>query len=818
MLAALRIAARLLARTPGLTITAILLLAIGIGGSTLLFSAFEAIWLRPLAVRHPEQLVRMVQRTPQLGARSYFAHRYYRTLREHATTLSAVFGEAEWTVAMSQPAPAEQLRVRLVTPEFFSELGAHALHGRIFAPEDANAVVISYDFWQRRFQADPGAVGRTIVLHGFPFTIAGVMPREFNGLSADNTPEVRASLAAIDQLARSEGPNSIAPHTRLDELQLDLAGRVKPGVTLRQAEAECLAMWRADVREQYAKNPTGMEFELRRGMSLDRLEFGVSIVRDKFGAAVRLLAAASGVLLLLVCANVAGLVLAGAAARRAEIAIRLALGATRGRLVRQMLAESLLLVAAGAAAGWLLAWIGAPLLARALPPIRDLATTPVAIAIDFHPDARVMLAAFAIALLTAVLIGLVPAISASRTNLDAVLRGVRASQAWRGRSALVVLQVALCTVLLAGAGLLVRTLRELRAADTGLDTAHVVTFTTDPGLMGYTPAQSRALWVNLGARMRDLPGVLHVGAAARPLMRGSGFKTTVGLVGQAPSAADFLNTSINSVAPEYFESMGMRIVRGRGFRAADVGAAKPEPVIVNEAFVRRFLSGVEPIGQLFGTGIGGPIVPDRQVVGVVSDAKYRGLREPMTPTFYSAADSGFSVLCVRTRGTPEALIEPVRRAMAALDPALPFTEIHTLAQETEASVAPERVTATFAAAFGILAALLAAAGIYGLLAFAVEQRRREIGIRMALGARPSQIGTLLGRQTAVMLAFGVAAGTGAALVLTGSLRALLYGVAPRDPLSMAAAAVLMCAVAAAATVIPARRATRVEPAVALREE
>jgi len=815
VVATLRIAVRMLARTPGLTLSAVALLVIGIGGGTLLFSAFESVWLRPLPVRHPEQLVRMVQHTPQLGARSYFPYPYYRALREHSTTLASAFGEVEWTVAMNQPAPPEQVRVRLVTPGFFQELGAQPVLGRVLAPDDTDAVVLSYGFWERRLQGDPNAIGRSIVLHGHTFTVAGVMPRGFNGLSADNTPEVRAPLAALERIRRN-------PEESLELVQLDLAGRLKPGVTREQALAECRALWVPAIREWYARQPdlgpSAVEAELRRGMELDPLERGVSIVRDKYGAVVRLLAVAGGFLLLLVCANVAGLLLAGAAARSGEIAVRLALGATRVRLARQMLVESVLLVTAGAAAGALLAWVCAPLLGHAMPPVRDLATTPINLAIDFHPDIRVMLAAMAAALLTAALVGVAPAIAASRMSVDAVLRGVRASHGWRGRRALVVIQVALCTVLLAGAGLLVRTFRELRAVDPGFDAAHVATFTTDPGLTGYGAAEARSLWLNLRVRVRELPGVTAAGAAARPLMRGSGMKTTVAPAGESPAQSDFLNTSTNGVTPDYFDAMGMRIVRGREFVPADIGGANPAPVIVNEAFVRRFFPNREPVGQRFGQTASGPAPANRLIVGVVKDAKYRGLREPMTPTFYTASDTGFSVLCVRTNGPPEGVIAPVRAALAALDPALPFTEIHTLTEEVEASVAPERLTAVLAACFAVFAALLAAAGIYGVLAFAVELRRREIGIRMALGARPGQIGALLGRQTAVMLVCGIAAGGGATLVLAGSLRAVLYGVPPRDPVSIAAAAALMCLVAAAATLIPARRATRLLPAVALRQD
>jgi predicted permease len=810
MLSTFRFAARTLANTPGLTISAIVLLAAGIGGGTLLFSAFESVWLRPLPVRHPEQLVRFVQHTPQLGSRSYFPYPYYRALREHSSTLASAFGEEEWIVAMNLPAPAEQVRVRLVTPEFFDELGAHALLGRVLSPDDTDAVVLSYGFWQRRFQGDPRVVGRSITLHGYPFTVAGVMPSEFNGLSADSTPEIRASLHALPQITRH-------PEETLELMQLDLAARIKPGVPRQQALDESRSLWRPAIEDWYAKQrlgPAAVQSELRRGMDFDPLERGVSIVRDKYGDAVRFAAAASGLLLLMVCANVAGLLLAGAAARRGEIAVRLALGATPAHLARQMLVESLLLVAIGAICGWALTWLSAPVLVRHLPPLRDLATTLLPISIDFRPHPRVMLAALAAAILTAVLVAIAPAWSASRMNLDAVLRGVRASRGWAGRRGLVVFQVALCTVLITGAGVLVRSFRELRAVPPGFDPAHVATFTTDPGLTGYTPDQSKAFWLNLRARVRELPGVVSVGLAARPLMRGSGVKTTVLLPGQTATSEDFLNTSINGISPEYFDAMGMRVVRGRAFTPADIGARNPIPAIVNEAFVRRFFPGRDPIGQRFGISADSL----RMVVGVVRDAKYRSLREPMTPTFYSADAFGFSVLCVRTTGNPEAVIDPIRRALAAVDPALPFTEIHTLAAEVEASAAPERLTAALAAAFGGFAAFLAAAGIYGLLAFSVEQRRREIGIRMALGARPRQVGAMLGRQTAALLGLGIGCGLGAAYLLTDSLRAVLYQVSPGDPASMLLAAGLMCAVAAAATIIPARRATRVHPASALRDD
>src|SRR5579871_752650 len=508
----LRIAARMLAKRPGFTVVTASLLAIGIGASSLMFSAFESVWLRPLPVRHPEHLVRLVQRIPQLGTRSYFFYTFYQALRAHSTTLSGVFGENEALVPLNEPLPSEQIRVHLATPEFFQELGVAALYGRALSPDDAKdepgdiPAVLSFGFWQRRFQSDPAVLGRTIAMHGHRFTVVGVMPREFNGISVDNAPDVRVPLRALSLLANSER------QAKLDEVTLDLGARLRPGVTIERAHDESLAIWRTAVEEWYGRQkdygPRYAQQELSRGMEFDPLEHGVSVLRDKFGSVLQLVMISVGLLLLMVCANVAGLLLAGAAARCGEVAVRLALGASRLRLVRQMLVESLLLTAMGAAGGWLLAWISAPLLIRALPPVRDLATAPMTLSLDLRPDARVILVSLAAALLTSVLFGLAPALSASRISLDSVLRGIRAAQGWSGRRALVIFQVALCTLLLAGAGLLVRTFEQLRNLDPGFDSEHVVTFTAYPDLSAYSEEQSRNFWSALQSRVRDIPGVV----------------------------------------------------------------------------------------------------------------------------------------------------------------------------------------------------------------------------------------------------------------------------------------------------------------------
>jgi predicted permease len=375
-----------------------------------------------------------------------------------------------------------------------------------------------------------------------------------------------------------------------------------------------------------------------------------------------------------------------------------------------------------------------------------------------------------------------------------------------------VFQVALCTLLLAGAGLLVRSFHQLRDMNPGFDAAHVVTFTAHPGLSGYTREQCDKLRLALLNRVRALPTVVSAATASVAVMRGSGLKMTVRPEGQPIVPSDFLNTSVNTVSPEYFETMGRRVVEGRGFRETDAGA-KPARVMVNQTFVRQFFPGIDPIGRHVWNGheaIG-------EIVGVVNDAKYRSLRESMTPIIYNVGSDDTFVLCVRTRMSPDAIIQPVRRELAALDPSLPFIEIHTLAEEVDASAASERLTAALASLFGLLAALLAALGIYGLLAYAVAQRRREIGIRMAIGAQRTDNARIVSRHSLALVALGVTAGLAAAWETAPAIQSLLYGVAPTDGFSLAAAAGFVLLVSALATAIPAVRATRVEPASALRD-
>jgi predicted permease len=485
--------------------------------------------------------------------------------------------------------------------------------------------------------------------------------------------------------------------------------------------------------------------------------------------------------------------------------------------------ESFLLTGLGAASGVLLACVLTAPMVRVLPPLRDIATRRLPLSIDFGAGWRVLLFSLGISALTALILGVALALSVSRTRIDSALRGVRSSSGWRGRQAVLVFQIALCTLLLSGAGLLIRTFEQLHSLDAGFDRDHVATFTADPSLSGYTASQEQALLVALSQRVREIPGVASVAFASRAVMRGRGIGMTVALAGQRPSSADFLNTNLNAVSPDYFATMGMRVVAGRDFTRVDDPRAKPGHVIVNEAFVRRFCPNIDPLGQRFGAG---PpqraVTPMFEIIGVVSDAKYRSMREPMMPTVYQFSSEFDSfVLHVRTRGRPESVVQPVRQALTALDPALPFVEISTLAEEVDASTAGERLTAALASLFATIALVLTAVGLYGLLAYVVAQRRREIGIRMALGAQTVDIGVLVGRQTLAMVVGGIVVGLAAAVASAQWMRSLnvvLYGVTPSDPRSLAAAAAFVALVAAVAIAIPLARATHIEPAAALRQQ
>jgi len=809
------------ARNSGSTTLIVALLAVGIGMCATMFSLFDAVLLSPLPVSHPEQLVRMVQQLPRLGIRSEFPYAYYRALGDHSKTLT-IFGETgeDTHFRMTAPEPAEEITVRAVTPEFFRALGVRALLGRILMPDDATRnsgtppAVLSYNFWRRRFRGDPAAVrGQTLDINGHRFAVVGVMPREFNGLSADTTPDLRIPLQAF----------SLISDYKIEFAVFELAGRLKPGFTRANAQAECLSIWQSTMSDYYRnvekESPETVAALLKRGMRLDSLERGTSILRETFADVFKLLMASVSLLALIVTLNVAGLLLARAATRRQEMAVRLAVGGTPLRLARQMVTESLLLSVSGGIGGLLIAMIATPLALHLLPPLRDISTSIMPLSIDTNLNARVLWFVLALSTLTTISVTVSPALTTMRLSIDSLLRTVRSSRSLRGRQALIVLQMALCTFLLVSAGLLVRSFQQLRDTPSGFSRDSIATFACD--LEGYK--QAPEILDALMNRIREIPGVVSVATSSIGVMRGHGMFASIVPAGQRVGRADFMECAVNYVSPDYFSSMGVHILAGRDFRPSDVPKPKqPAPIkaVVNEAFVRRLFPGVDPLSKQFGWATEGSVAKARfEIAGVVSDAKYRSLKEPVRPMFFALeTDFDSFVLYVRTRTRPEEIIEPVRRATASVAHGLPFLEVNTLAHEVDESTAPERITALLASLFGGIATLLAGIGVYGLLAYAVTQRRREIGIRMALGAQRSNVARLIARQTLIITAAGIALGLAAALITGPAIRSLLYGISATDPESFAAAAIFVLVIAAAATAIPVMDALETQPAETLRIE
>jgi predicted permease len=804
----LRFAFRQFHRARGVIAIAVVLMAAGIGAATLIFSLVDALLLTRLPVKNPEELVQLREIRGTLPPLTYFSYPFYRTLAAHSATLFDVAGQFEWDHPLEAGGPAERVRVGRVTDNLYSVLGVEPWIGHLPAPGDDGAAVLSYGLWERSFGRDPSVIGRTIHVQGQPFTVAAVMPQSFHGINVETSVDLRLPFRSLRQIEGGEKP-------WLENSHLEILARLRPGVSLSQAQQETAALWRADA--ETADTAKELNFEGR--LELLPIERGVSPLRNQFGAALTLLLGGTGLILLMVCANVGGLLLARAMAREKETAIRLAIGASRGRLIRQWLTESLLLGALGGLGGIAAAWMALPALMRLIPPLRDRGGELLALQLNAGLTLRVALFCLLACLVSAVIAGLAPAWRVARNDLQTVLRtGSGDFRHGRFQALLAAIQVALCTLLLFHAGLTLSTLHHLRSLDPGFDGEHVVMFSVDPSMAHYNAGQTWTLQQRLTERVRALPGVQAAAAAGRGLMRGIGLKTSVILPGQKLTKSQFMNSSLNEASAGYFEAMGMRIDAGRDFRDSDSGSAEPRPAIVNEAFVKRFFNGREPLQQVFATGTS-YVKPGFRIVGVVSDAHYRSLRETPPPTFYSClcgpdSEASSFILHVRAHGDPRALIRPVTEALASLDPSMPFVEVQTLSQEVDRSLWQERMVALLASWFAGFAALLAGLGIYATLAHFVAARRREIGVRMALGAGPVNVIRLVFGPLGIIAGCGVLTGLAAAITSA----AWVYGAATWDIGAVLAAILLLCIVGIAAGAPPAWRALHVDPAVALREE
>jgi predicted permease len=821
----LRYAVRLLGRNPAFTAVVALTLALGIGANTAIFTLMDQILLRPLPVRAPGELVLIEGPGADSGrreGRDTLSYPMYRDFRDHGgEVLQGVVARAPVALSAAQGGRTERVRGELVSGNYFEELGVGAAAGRVIGPDDDRdpgghpVVVLGHGYWTRRFGADPSVVGRALNVNGHPLTVVGVAQRGFHGVEVGQSADVFVPVAMK------------APMTpTLDDLQnrrskwVHVLARLRPGVTREGAKAKLDVLYAGILQEEIKTIETSNELFKRRFLA-KRLELrpaarGLSPLRAQVTTPLLVLMGMVGLVLLIACANVANLLMARATGRQKELAIRLTLGASRGRIVRQLLAESLVLSLLGGALGVALAVWVSDVLVRALPVpgvAQSLATTP---------DLRVGLFTLGVSLLTGLLFGLVPALSLSRPAMATIKEEagtVVGGGSARLRKGLVVAQVALSLLLLVGAGLFARSLLNLRQLDPGFVADRLLTFSVDPALNGYPQPAVREFFASARQRIAALPGVRAVSGAVNPIMTDSRWDSTVRVEGYRAKEGEDMNPMVNWVGPSFFSTLGVQVLAGREFRESDTLDA-PRVAVVNETFARYFFGDQSPVGRRFGFGRDEKV--EIEIVGLVRDGRELTLRAPIPRTVYvpymQEEDLSQLTFYARTDLPEEAVVAGVRHALQGLDPQLPLYDLRTMRATIGESLFVERMVALLSAAFGFLATLLAAVGLYGVMTYTVARRTREIGIRMALGAPARRVLAMVLREVALLAAVGIAMGLPAAWALARVLRAQLFGLSPHDPLTAAAAVLLLAAVTLAAGFLPARRATRVDPLVALRAE
>ena len=834
----LRYGLRLLRKSPAFTLVAVLSLALGIGANTAIFAVIDALMLRKLPVRSPEQLVMFSRVFPNGTKAPAFVYAYFEGLRGLTEVFSdayAVCRQDRYNVAVNGVADGGEVRVSLVTGNYFSVLGVNAVAGRTFTADDDRVsgghpvMVISDGYWERKFMRAPDIVGRTLTLNDTTYTVIGVTPRNFTGEWVGRPTDFWIPLAMLYQVMPELPPGKRGGGDGLRTgMNFRIIARLKPGVTMNQAQATGQVVFQQLMTEAAGPNlsPQQQQQIASLRLEVEPAATGYSLQRESFAQPLAILMIMVGLVLLIACANVANLLMARAASRRREMAVRLALGAGRMRIVRQLFAESMLLATMGGLLSLLFAVWGADVLTR-LVPSSSVVNTSLSVDLSLRPDGRTLAFTTALCLLTGIIIGFVPSLRSAKVSLVSALaeRGADANSS-RSRfgigKLLVIVQVALSLMLLIGAGLFVRTLRNLKAADVGFDREHVLLVWTNPGQTGRQTPEIASLWESVEEHISAMPGVLSASPSVNGLLTGrTGSGPPVKVEGYIPKPNEDLSAQREIVGPGFFGSVGQRLLFGRDFTARDSQKAPPV-VVVNQSLSQHFYGNESPLGKHLTDHEG----RTSEIVGVVTDAKYNSPRdqEQMMMYYYPYRQQVIlhrlirMCLAVRAAGHPTSIAASLRQELRHIDPNLPILRIDTVEEQLNDLLVQERLIATLAGFFGLLAVLLACLGLYGVISYSVTRRTNEIGIRLALGATPGDVLRLVLTESLTLVLAGVAIGIPLTLAATTLISSRLFGISAADPITIAVATLLMISVAAIAAALPARRASQVHPMVALRCE
>ncbi len=845
----LRYGVRMLVKNPGFTAIAVLTLALGIGANTAIFSVLDSVLLRTLPVAHPEQLVLLTDPDAhgssfgsEGGDRSLLAYSEFEYLRDHNEVFSSIFASdseltkrpAAFQRSSGGAARAEEtVRVRLASGDYFSTLEAKPAIGRMFTPEmdrvrgGAPFAVTSYAFWKQRFNLDPSIIGKTIQVHKTQFEIIGVAPPGFFGETTGEAADVWIPITMQDAIYPGRDLLSPAQGEVNKHIWLQVIARLKPGVTPEQAKASINVVFQRMIESNLGSTISAEE---RKGFLDQRINLqagarGSSTLQEAYGQPLKVLMTLVGFVLLIACANVANLLLARGASRQKEFAVRLAIGAGRRRLIRQLLSESLLLALAGAAAGILLAqWADALLLRM----VSRASPGHEAIQIDLRPDARVLAFTLVVTVLSAIFFGLIPALRVTRVDLSPILKSSAGGTAFEAGNrrlpagkVLVIAQVAISLILLVAAGLFVHSLSKLSEMDLGFRRENLILFQVDGASGGYKAAANLRFQQELLDNFSSLPGVRAATLSSDGLFSHSESGDPISIEGYTPKADEKPDSRMDHVGPGYFSTVGIPILIGREIGPQDSGNG-PRAAVINQEFARRFFGNTNPIGKkVLDVYPGNP--QEMEIVGVAADAKYNSLREK-TPTriyapyFNPMWEHSYAFYEIRTQADPASVGARLSKIVRETNSAIPPIEIKTMPGLVDDSLNTDRFIARLAGAFGLLAMLLASIGLYGIMTYTVARRTRDIGIRIALGAQPGGVLWLVLRETLLLVLIGVALGLPVAFAGTQLLKSMLFGLGLVDPAAIVVSTMALAAIAAFAGFLPARRAMRVDPMVALRYE